>query len=616
LVQKEQMVEINLSKLMEQKAYADVYEILSNKKSLSLEEHKMLAICIAYTKKQSDALSYLLQEGIHCVDSQFEIYFLNADYDACLKLLNKITKPFLALDYHLALNDFDKALDSIKGLSPSPRWNYEVARVYGHQSNYDLAIRFLEKSAEGFLSENNQLAYLQSIANWANYLNLNNQIEEADFLFEKLAKELNKNRGKLPSFLLARLSMNLGHFQLERGKFFSALMSLSRAHKALEKNSNANEYTRASLLLANCLLEMGHYQKVIHVLNFLKPKKTYQILDRNRYIAVALMRMGQFSEANLYMDEVKKHYTEALDFHLDYAPIDFIELEFLSGSSKKAKEDLKNHLVKLQAKNQVAMWYCLNRWNWLTAGTEGLSQSLAYHNTKNLKIEWNRDNLLSLAQSIGNQQEHRIEFILSNLKKSTALCKEQAIELQLLTCFQEKKGPSSQLEKLVLNSPSILLKMKYLALDLSIHASASYELNRALWSELNSKLGKARLKLMLSSYLELLGIQIRVAENPKNNLDLFLDQKEKQVFANGKMVLDGEKKPKLFELLNYICNAEEATKEQICQKIFARPYNPETDNNNIYVSLNRLNKILGKYKYIQFENGICNLDFSTLRIRS
>ena len=159
---------------MEQKAYADVYEILSNKKSLSLEEHKMLAICIAYTKKQSDALSYLLQEGIHCVDSQFEIYFLNADYDACLKLLNKITKPFLALDYHLALNDFDKALDSIKGLSPSPRWNYEVARVYGHQSNYDLAIRFLEKSAEGFLSENNQLPYLQSIANWANYLNLNN----------------------------------------------------------------------------------------------------------------------------------------------------------------------------------------------------------------------------------------------------------------------------------------------------------------------------------------------------------------------------------------------------------------------------------------------------------
>lgn len=610
------MVETNLRKLLDQKAYADVYEILSVKKPLSFDEHKMLAISIAYTKKQSDALSYLVKEEIECVDSQFEIYFLNADYKACEKLLKKITKPFLALDYYLALNDYENALATIKGLDPCPRWYYELARIYGHQSKYDLAIRFLEKSAEGFQKENNQFAYLQSIANWGNYLNLNNQIDEAGFLFEKLSRELNKNRSKIPNFLLARLSMNLGHFLLERGKFFPALMSLSRAHKKLEVNSNANEYTRACLLLANCLLEMGHYQRVISVLNFVKPKKAYQILDRNRYIAIALMRMGQFSEAKIYMDEVKKHYTEALDFHLDYAPIDFIELEFLSGSSEKAKEKLKKHLAKLQEKNQVAMWYCLNRWNWLTAGTEGLSQSLAYHHTKNLKIEWNRDKLLSLAQSIGNQQEHRIEFILSKLKKSSALSVEQTIELQLLNCFQEKVGPSPQLEKLVLKSPSIFIKMKYLALDLSIHASASYELNRTLWTELNSKLGKEKLKLMLSSYLELLGIKIRVAENSKNNLDLFLDQKEKQIYVNGEMVLDGEKKPKLFELLSYLCNRNKATKEDICQKLFARSYNPETDNNNIYVSLNRLNKLLGSKKCIQFENGLCQVDFSTIRIRS
>lgn len=587
------MVETNISyrQLMNMGEYHLAGSQLRNKGSLSVEESLQLNLCDAYTTQNLDfffeSLSYT---DLH-TDIIFEIHFLSGSYNTCKDLLPNIQNPYLKFRYFLANQEYAKASTCLGGCEKDGFWYYSMGRLYGHQSQYKLSFEAHKSAIDYFKMIENSLMEIICLANLGTYKNLNNQILEAEKIFFRVEQFLN-NRLDLCGFFEARLRLNLGHFLLERADFPRAKLNLEKAYNILQK-TQSNEFARAALLLANFYLEAASYDRVPKILSKVIFYKDYQKLDSLRYQAVAYSRMGMHALAELKMESAMDLLPKAMDVHKFYVPIDSIEILYNSGEHEEAQTLLNDHLKYCRNENDLAFWYSLNRWNYINDSDHYLKDSLKFHEQNNLGIEEIRD-LLCWYRELLRLRAPQSQITLVQTRLSQLHLPEiykQRFDLYN-SIFEKNPTVLNNLKKDILDSSDIKSQLLFIVSSLVLNGIKSLQIHIHIWEHLQKQLSWGELVFSIKTQAKTLGISLHLPNSLENKSDLYLDNLTGEVLFEGKTLFTREKKSVLWNfLIHTLENSQEI--EDISSKVFSvQEFNPEIHNNNINVSLSRINRLL------------------------
>lgn len=565
--------------------------MLTASPGLNSEELVQLCLCRAYT---TDTLDYFF-ESISKLNSNpevaFEIHFLTGNYNECSQLLDNVESGYLKFRYYLAIHEYDKASESLKHLPKDGFWYYSMGRLYGHQSKYHLSFEAHKQAILYFEEKNNNLMIHICKANLGNYKNLNNDILEAEKLFFDVEQFIDENIS-LSGFFEARLRMNLGHFLLERAQFNKAKKNLEKAYNLLSKRPS-NELTRASLLLANYYIEEGNYKEVASLLENIQIFKSYQKLDALRYSALAYSRLGQHSIALHKIEKAMDLIPEALEAHKYYCPIDYIEVLYNSGDTAQATKLINKHLGLCRETNDLAFWYCLNRWNYLTNSELYNLESTKYHDSNNLGIEKIRDYLIRFRTLIKTKAPSiQIEVLKTELQKMELpqIYKDRFELYKLLSQNTGEKLCSEILEEA--NTMDLRNLLLCLIASLKHYGFISFKEHEQLWQKAQKDLSWGELIYKLQGTSKSIGLCLHLPETNLPKAELRLNTELGEVIYNNEVLFTKNKKQTLWNLLYYILNESQEI-EKVARDVFSiKDFNPEIHNNNISVNLNRINKLL------------------------
>lgn len=615
--------------LLELGEYASLIRTLEKKPSLSAAEQRTLVEAKAGALASHEAL--LLYEKFHLADKELlaRLHLLAGDAPAALALLPEVTDPHTRAEVFLANKAFAECADALKDAALDGRWYYLMGRAARREKKFPRAETCLKRAMGKFRAEKKPV---QSLLAWANLGSLwesQGKLLAAARVFRQLESSLAKmGAAKEKNFpqSLARLHISAGLFFQNAGQIRRALLLLTRAKHLLAGAQDSRDFLRASLLLGHAQKDAGLFHASRETLRALLPSDPRQKLDQSRCLAICHAALGDPAAAETALKAARENLEAGDTFGKLYLEADTGDAHALLGRNPVPPYQEAIKLAKAEG-DEVAAAYAESRlmlWQRHPAST----RLLAFHERMGLRREaaWNRLALAYAEAAAGNFPD-AIAWCEKNIDSDLP---PETIETYLLAgacqLRQRQLPQAAKSIKLALT----LLKDKDLhsLLYSALYLAAFYELDPrelgAHWEKFRA-LGKIISPIALRraeawlSELDLhdkrrysfagggLSREIGQAERrlAREEAPLLIEGASREVLRGGKSVLTGSKQPALWELVQALTESwpDFLGKEALALRVFGKTYNPLSDDNRLYVAVNRLRKLTGRKDLIEVQEG-------------
>lgn len=611
-----------LSGLLEMQEYLKLLELFEKRdiNNLSREERLAYVEALAGTLDPRQALILYEKFELKSLGTLAKIQLYLGEYEAALHSAQKSQDTYLEATLLLASGKFLESKKILMPLPLNPKWHYFMGRCFAHLDEPKKAVSCLELSIRGYEEAGNRIMPTIVLANLANQYNSLGDLENAETTYLKAVRNLNRPEFSDFPELKSKALVNCGHHFLNKGLLRKSLRYLWKAQRVLRKAEHSPGYIRASLLLAYCFSELGHYRKSIQLLETLSPRIDYQVVDRLRYLSMAYLGKGDFESALKRLRMAEAAVGDGDGFsqaHLHVIKMEiFGRLHRWKQAQKQADESLE--LFKKQ-RDEVGYHYALSKWAWLSKNEQSAKEALEYHSKNGFRLEWNQD-LLTLAVTAIRKGDLLKAKKLLLQAQCEDLPVQEAYRSFLLALIYRKQG----------NDPNFSKKI-----DLAHHWSNSREMNLLNSLILYVKLLKERdpenfneirhqfnhdyesLPESERKSFKIWAYELDLGGTDKYRLQFqdrtvstdtlgFLDQihsnhgividlYSESLYMEGKQILQGRKNSAQWQVLKTLASDpnKSFTKEELALIALKKEkYHPLQDDNTVYVTLARLRKTL------------------------
>ncbi len=555
-----------------------------------------------------------------------EVFFLSGDINKALDLIPEITNNYLAADIYLANDKYEEVLKILNQEEISAKWYYYNGRAYSHLNKLSQADTCLEKSFDLYYEEQD-IVMLSVVLSNIVVLKSRKQENNLSLSFSKqLSKLLINSKFKGYPELKAKLLINQGLFLGNLGYSAQAIKNLIKAKLVLDKYRNNHDFIRVNLSYAYNIMELGHVKKAIEILLSISPIKAFQKFDKHRYLMKGYALLENKEKYYLNLELAKEHQDPEDSFDLIHLEIDQQECELYLYQNMPEIDKIQD--LTNQHDDLESWYYANNKFNFLTLNSFNLNPCFDYHQQNKHFKELNKDKILLSFQFY---QDNEYAKAIDLLKEVPNQISPQIFEFKefLIQFFQIQMNPTLRLD--ITNdfkSPSLKILANYINNKNISHTNAKDSV--ILFNKLSSfekyyltklcyllRIDLFETQTILKEGKEVEYHQIEILEAQLNEKNSLINFKTEQVHVNGKenhKFFNSEQQVRLFKFL--IDNQSEfMTKESIINHVFEKKqYDPITDDNLIYVNINRLKKSLGLKDIITVKNGCYKVNLKNICI--
>ena len=577
---------------------------------LSPDQQRIYVETLAGNMRPALAQVYYDKFSLENNDLLSRVFYLTKDFERAFEYAEDL---YLKVDILIATNKLEEALTLLKQLPVDAKWHLYMGLVYGHLFDFLKAVECLQISVELYQAKNESAYVVQAMALLGNYTYQSGNSSEAEKIFKKVRRlswQLNSYPETQGSCLI-----NCAYFLLTRGEIFSTLRCLLKARHLMQRSPSSVNYARATLLLAYTLQDLGHFSRAINLLEELPQQSKRQMeLDRLRYIAVCYAELGQSEKAEQYIQRAKNFADPSDPVAQLYLPIDEMKVLLLAHNTVQATSLAKKIIQTSTSQgNQEAVAYCQTHLGALTGNIDLTREAISYNERENLRGDL-AINYLTLAK---NQIEKVTSLLLAcgsfqNPKHEAERCLLLATSYLHANQFIEAKSWLTLGKKLLLNRQCLVLQLLALKIEIELgfgdiplsdlirkYQSLSAKLTASLDLTLKRTLKNLRLNddsFKIEHQQSVTKLDYVSAHAYRYSPDhVVIDLAHQEVIIGGHKIERLQKYPLLKSILFYLASNSDRTisKEEFALKVFEKiSYDPRTDDNPIYVAINRLRKLI------------------------
>lgn len=593
--------------------------------------------CEAYIQSEAFLLNshhaHLLYERfeIQNHDLKIRIHLNCGEFSAAQKLVNKNTDPFLQVEILLATNQYKKGLKLLNTIPISANWYYYMGRCQGHLYHFKLAIDCFQKAVEAYEKKNDRLRSTLSMANLAVYYQNIRYAKKAESLFKQIWTTFQSPAFDNFPLFKSKILINYGQFHLSQGNLLIALRHTWKAQRLLLNSIDSIEFTRASLYLADIFKELGHTNRAIALLTRVKPTKQYLQLDKMRLLIAC---WGKLGNQEIYL----KYHQQALSC-LDIRDqagkilllMDLSEANFCNEMIPEARLQAREALQLAQEiKDGELENYCLSRTAWHQKDLLTAQKTLPYHLKNKLLIDAYWD-ILTIAYGFMQQKKYLVALEELGKFHKRDLPVQQAYRFLLLGICYAKLDQPHHAQKNLLKALKLAnsrnayftLTLIYRSILLLLPHADNFPHYFARYQEQLARLNHSLIPSLERTFLDLnlscaqdfcaCHADKEVALDQFNLITyrysktfIIIDLIENCLVQNGSINRKIYKNPIQWAMLELLARnrSQHFSKEALALQVFEkRRYNPQCDDNLIYVNINRLRKSLENKTLIDSKGG-------------
>ncbi len=577
----------------------------------STEEKEVFIKHTALSNSVELALIYIDKWNLKNNQLKVESYYLAGKYLEAERLISDDISPYLIADIYLAVEKYQNAIKVLQDLNIDENWFYYMGRCYSHLNELTKAQECLKNAIE--LSKNIQFKGL-IYSNQIVLLSRMQKNKEALKASQKLQHILKQESFKNFPELKAKLLINNGLFLGNAGYSSNAIKNIIKAKIILNNSSNAFDFIRVNLTYAYNIAEIGYTAKAIATLLELNPTKSFQNFDKNRYLMKFYARFNDYDNFIIAKEKAQKYQDKSDPFDMIHFAID-TKISSIYLDKEINNDELINELCH-KYQDEESFFYFQNHKNFLTLQFTEVETSLNYHLKKSLYKELNQDRILKTLFLYKNEmfreahdEINRISHHANNYVLALA---------KIITFFINKKlNPVST----TWSSPKLTkfqdinFIYKYLnnADNLATYYNSLTPFQLKFVTRLSQILGMnlEQKTIVSSSQKDVSLTAIEKLDIINNSQKCLLDFSENSFYFYGVLNKKIIKSEIQLKLLKYMAKNTDRflSKEEIVNNVFEKKvYDPVTDNNLIYVNINRLKKSLEYKDLILNKEGSYKLD--------
>lgn len=575
-----------------------------------------------------------------------KVYFLLGENELALENALNSKDPFLVSDILLSLGRYQEALHTLQHATVGPKWYYYLGRCYNHLFQIKKAQSCHKKAIKLYLDGGYQIQAVTVMADLATFSFENGDLTMASEYFDKVRARIKNSEMKNFPKLYFSSMLQFGYFKLNHGDLNKALWLAVRASKVAQEIEDTYDYARAQIFLSNVAFRLGHFRRGIEILETLEPIKQFQRMDKARRLATSHAALGQ-SQRALNELALGEQLLESGDrFGRNNFWLDQLRIYFENGKWELARTHYLQCINALMGSGEehvmIEFQSCYAYWT----QDENLARiSLENQIKYNFAEEACQDRLTILqAALIKNEVKGALDQLVAMDRSETPFLEGQRLIYLAIAHFKEGNFVVANQSALAAFS---LLKSRehygWLALALHIllilkRSAANFAAFFAEYQICLARLSQGQ-RILFNRLIGQFGItfeqdlvvQAGPHTTPISSVEAHalclashtfaLDLVQEKIFLDGGefLGLDNHRNPKA--ILFFIAGraGKIVSKEELATQVLGRTgYNPLTDDNLIYVTLNRLKKNLKvKDLILPFNSGyILNEQIEVLIIRA
>lgn len=626
------MRQANLQELFQAREYATIVRELRAKgiNDLSQGQKQYLVMSEAANLNVREARLLYKQFAMQDEGLLAHIAYHAGDFDESLRLARLAEDAFLAADSLIATGRYDEVESELRNEIIGGRWYYYRGRAHGYMNQWAEALSCHDEAFSHYGNENNFIQQIVVLANAANLTAQSGDLLGAHKKFRRALRSFRKSDFLEFPQEQANCLLNFSYFQFQQGRYLSALRLVARACHILRKTQGSQNFDRANLLLAFYLISFGSCRRAEEILHQFQPKSKFNKFDYYRYRSYCAMELGDILRARAELARAYDFVDEEDAFTLTLLPMDRFELLYRDGRYSTAFESAKNAVeISRESGNLEQLFYSQTMVAYRSFDQDTARQHLSFHRHHKLDFE------LGVARLTIAMHEIRQKFweaaeatLLEEVPFPLPLQEaERLIHLAIIAShLNADDSAMAMLDKanyILRRRDAIEIKLRIL--ELRLRLARPQDSRRDAWIAerlslraaagqgqldwIDTWLGRMHFDFQERYYIQngRLNCWIPSAKlkDVRKRARYTLDLRDRKLYWNDKVWDKIDRYPLLRDFMFYLAKRESTvSKAEIAKQVYKKKsYNPLTDDNLIYVGVNRLRRLLPENILIENING-------------